>query len=225
MLTEQLTKPTPEQKLSEMPIDEAISRVAESRGVSLEPQRLRQLVAQVEYRRGLESRNVVSSTQFEDNLNNVRVEKPEEVEGLEGAASKVDFTPIFDDEDDVVSGTTYAGPERATEITLKGINGMQNYALLVEAGLLERPDILYGETNPTMAITAERMGMLSDLARSHGSDTGTAHEEMRRQQKLIVSGAFEDVSTRLFSSDTQRLERLLARRQASTKPMGHVALR
>jgi hypothetical protein len=224
MPTEQLTKPTHEEKLSETSIDEAISNAAEARGLSLDPQRLKRLVGQVGYRQDLESRGVDSKVQFEDNFNHVRVQKLDSADGL--SISDVDFTPILDDDDeDIISGLTTPDPEHTTEITLMGIRGMQNYALLVEAGLIEKPDILQAETNPVMAITAERMGMFSEIARQHGGSSEAAHSEMREQKKLKIAGTFDEVSARLFSSDTQRLERLLIRRQAVPKPMGQVALR
>lgn len=227
MPTEQLTKSTHEQKSFEIPIDQAISRMAESHGLSLEPQRLRQLVAQVEYRRDLESRGGVLNVQFEDTFNDVYIKKPMQVEGFDGTASKVDFTPALDedDDDDWLAGAASARPDHATQVTLKGIRGMQNYALLVGAGLLERPDILYGETNPTMAITTERIGLLSDIARQYGNDKRAAHDEMRNQKTLVISGEFEEVSARLFSSDTRKLEKLLMKRQTTPVSMGNVALR
>lgn len=221
MSIEQLAKPTHEQKLPEVSVDEVISSTAEARGLSLEPQRLRQLVGQVEYQHsGL--RGVDSKVQFEDTLNHVYVRKLPSTDELN--VSNVDLTPVFDDED-IISGLVTPHPEHATEITLMGIRGMQNYALLVEAGFIEKPDVLCAETNPVMAIMAERIGMLSDIASQHGDTSESAHSEMRTQKKLKISGTFDEVGARLFSPDTQRLERLLTRRLATTHPIGHVALR
>lgn len=213
-----------EQERPEASTGATITSVAEARGLSLEPRRLNYLVHQVEYRERLQDLGVESKVQFEDNFNHVRVQRHEMTDQPDKVVANVDFTPILDDDEDLVSGSTVAGPEHATEITLMGIQGMQNYALLVEAGLIERPEILYAETNPTMAITAERMGMFSDITRQYGNASNAAHEAIREYEKIPISGTFDEVSARLFSPETRRLEQLLVRRQKTVRPLGSQAL-
>jgi hypothetical protein len=42
---------------------------------------------------------------------------------------------------------------------LAGIEGLQGYCLLAEAGYIRRPAAIHGYTNPTMARLAERAGL------------------------------------------------------------------
>lgn len=177
-------------------------------------------MAQAEYRRELESKGVVSKFQFEDGFNGIRIQKPEQVKGFEGTVSGVDFTPMLDmDDDDFVSGATYAGPEHATEITLMGIRGMQKLRASRRGRSFGATGYFIRQNKSDHAIMAERMGMYSDTARQ-GSNSTTAHEEMRNQSEVLISGAFEEVSARLFSSDTQRLERLLYSASSSSQANG-----
>lgn len=104
------------------------------------------------------------------------------------------------------------------------IRGIQNYLLLADAGVIEKPAILFGVTNPQMAIIAERIGLLSEIARHNPGKPAEAHQKMREMARLEVSGSFDEISRRAFSAETQRLEHLLARRLAAEKGAGEAAL-
>lgn len=230
MTTETLPQANHEHSLPELSIGEAISGVADTHGLVLGGARLDKLVGLAEsaqqqvHAAALMERMGYSFTQvFADSENGLRILKLDTEDGKRAVA--VDFTPSAQGEDDdIVSDTTSARPENATDFTLKGIQGMQNFALLVEAGYIQKPDILSATTNPEMAIMVERMGMLSDAARRYGGNNKQAHEEIRASDKVAISGTFDDISAQLFSVEVQRLERLLVRRQSVAGAVGGVML-
>lgn len=47
------------------------------------------------------------------------------------------------------------------EIAAQGLKGVVAYITLIEAGVIDRPDVLVGSTNKTMAVAAKRVGLLN----------------------------------------------------------------
>jgi hypothetical protein len=134
------------------------------------------------------------------------------------------FMPILEEDGDLVSGAASARPERATIYTQMLVHGLQNYVLLVEAGFLEKPGVLFGDTNPQIAIVAERFGIFSDISRQHPGERSVAHAEIRQMPKVQIHGTFSQVSERVFSEDVQRLDRALTRRLAAQRDAAAIAL-
>lgn len=117
-----------------------------------------------------------------------------------------------------MTGSSIADPENSTELTLRAIREVQDYVLLVEAGVIEKPAVLFGDTNPEMAIVAERLGLLSDTARQHDGPSREAHKAMRESRgKHRVTGSFNEVREHAFSPATQRLEKALAHRLIASR--------
>lgn len=108
----------------------------------------------------------------------------------------IDFMPIIGE-----FGTSIPHPEYVTRFAHNGIEGLQNYVLLVEAGRLPKPERLVGATNATMAHVAARVGFMSYSA--------------RWQDAIRVSGTFEEIREQVFSEDILRLDDLLTRRLAA----------
>jgi len=211
-------------------IDIAINDAAAARGVSLEPDRLLQLAGAAKSIQAVDQiygdlpDRERPPTMFKDTRNEVEVSRALFTDRFGATASKVDFAPTSEVEGDFVSGDTFARPEHATLFTLNAIHGLQNYVLLADAGVAEKPAILFGNTNPQMAILAERVGMLSDIARENPDDLAEAHKKMRQTPEMEIYGSFDEVSKRLFSEDTKKLEQLLTRRLATGKQAGEAAL-
>jgi|GEM_PF-2557350 len=208
-------------------LEAALSHAAETRGITLEADRLTQLTAQAQGIQLMEQREESRKPEkvFNDTSTGVSVTRATFSEDFNATVGEVDFTPIFEEEeDDWVIGDAAASPEHASETSLRGIRGLQNYVLLADAGVIQRPEILYGNTNPEMAIAAERFGMLSDIARQDAGNPKQTHEQMRQMEKLKISANFDEVGQRVFSADVQRLERILTRRLAVQQPAGAVAL-
>lgn len=204
----------------------AIQNAAAARDISLEPDRLARLIECVGPLHAVPpDAEGYSTGKFWDLPNGLEVGYAGHSDDFEGSAAKVDFTPVYEGEGDFISGSPTARAEHATEATLRLIHGAQNYALLVDAGIIKKPDVLFGETNPQMAVVAERFGMLSDAARRNSSDTEAAHRQLRQSHgKVAVSGRYDEVSDRIFSDATQQLERVLTRRLAAQKS-GSLALK
>lgn len=94
-------------------------------------------------------------------------------------------------------------------VGLMGIRSLQDYVLLVEAGALDRPDILRGTTHPGMAKIAERFGFRPD---NSSGDT--------------IAADFEEVAGSIFSPKMLDTEQLLARRvERNYQNVGRVASR
>jgi hypothetical protein len=130
-------------------------------------------------------------------------------------AAYLDFCPRVDPTDEY--GFVSAQPKHAALFGSMAIKGLQHYALLVDAGYIEMPNILYGETYGTMAIVAERLGMYSDIARSDRADPHAAHKLMRMSGRMGIYGGFDQVSARIFSADTIRLQQAFATRVAGQR--------
>ena len=209
----------PEQR-AEMPEpDVALRAAADARGVALDPDRLLQLTQAAHNLLQREKYPNIPPYQaaFYDRVNELQVGGTAFNQRFGVAAASLDFHPPLPEEADLdlVIGATTPQPEHATLFLSMVLRGMQNYALLVEAGIVPKPDILYGTTNPQMAIAAERCGLLSDLARRYPDRPALAHKLMREEHMLEVSGSFDDVSARLFSDETKRLQNVLDRRRAA----------
>jgi len=203
----------------------AVTEAAQARGITLEAERLEQLRRTAEKRQRLNAEpDIYESIIAFDDDNDVKVGRSEYTREYGTTAAWIDFAPILDEDGDIASGTISARPQHATEYALKGIHGLQNYVLLVDVGIIEKPEILYGKTNPEMAIVAERLGMLSELARRNTGNPDIAHRKMRQATDLEIHGTFDEVGERLFSQDTQRFEHLLTRRLAAEKSVGTTAL-
>lgn len=203
-------------------LDISIQNAADAHGASLEPARLAHLTSLAE---NVQRFGKIRNTEFIDPTTGLDVWRPAYSEHFGGTAAKVDFTPILEGEEDFVNGAVKPEPENATIYTKMLIDGMQNYVLLVDAGVVSRPDVVYGDTNPQMAIVAERFGMFSDVARQHRDNPQTAHRIMREMHKMEVYGSFDAVREHAFSDKTQRLERSLSRRLAAQAFVGETALR
>jgi hypothetical protein len=219
VLAEQYTAPTTP--------DIAIQNAAEAQGIALEPTRLAHLTRmaeRIQYYDGMPEADK-PRMEFTDTTTGLDVWRSTYSERFGGTAAKVDFTPILEGEGDLVSGTATAKPENATIYTRMLIHGMQNYVLLVNAGVVSKPDVVYGNTNPQMAIVAERFGMFSDIARQHPGKPAVAHDLMRKTPKMDVYGSFDEVSQNAFSESTKRLEQLMTRRLAAQQRVGETALR
>ena len=219
-----MTTSVAERLVPSLDIDTAINTAAADHGITLEPPRLQQLVIQAVYLKGCEQNGTADITSYTDIVNDVKVEPPKQSDVFGDIASKIDFAPEVDGNSEVVSGNQSATPEHITRITLLGLRGLQNYALLVVAGFIQRPGFVHGLTNPTMAIIAERAGMFTDIARNNPDNPEQAHKQMRKCDKLDISATFDELSAHVFSPETQRLEKVLALRLAAQKPAGELAL-
>ncbi|HSX43088.1 MAG TPA: hypothetical protein VLF59_03315 [Candidatus Saccharimonadales bacterium] len=195
----------------------SIAEVAATHGISLDENRQAQLAATAAYiKRASGYPEAHKPAIVFWDTNGVEVRRTAFSERFGTTAAQLDFTPTLEEDGDFVSGDATPRPDRATAYALMGLRGMQNYALLVEAGIIEKPEVLYGNTNPQMAIVAERLGLLSDVARGNSGHQGKAHTEIRKANaKLEVHGTYDEVHDHLFSPETQRLERVLSRRLAA----------
>lgn len=214
-----------EKHVPALDIESGPCNAAANHGITLGQDRLTRLSALARFKlRQDQSPNPLTRA-FDDLENGVAVERKTYLDHFGGTAAKVDFAPIANPKDgDMISGSASAEPEHSTQFTLMGIRGLQNYVLLVEAGIIEKPDVLYGITNPTMAIIAERVGMLTDIARLNKDDPAQAHKDMRKQAHLEVYGSFDEVSERVFSTEVKEMERKFALRLAAQKPVGALVL-
>lgn len=69
--------------------------------------------------------------------------------------SGVDFKPRTQEQP---GGAVTPQDRERTRVMLNGIYGLQSYVLLMEAGILDKPDILVGLTNESMSDFGERFG-------------------------------------------------------------------
>lgn len=79
------------------------------------------------------------------------------------------------------------------------ITSAQNYALLVEAGMLRKPDILKGRTNPAMATIASHLGFKENEAVSH--EVRAQYDDVR---DIVMSDRFIDLGNKLRKRTDER---------------------
>ena len=90
---------------------------------------------------------------------------------------------------------------------------------------MEKPAIVFGNTNPEMAIVAERFGLLSHVAREDPDHSpAETHKIMRELPKMEVYGSFEDLSEQVSSEAMKRREKIFTSRLAAINQTGAVAL-
>jgi hypothetical protein len=223
MPTETLLTPSVQELEPTHAINVAINNAAIEHGITLASDRLLQLTGAAEYIEYIKRIDAFYPSEadkpkvvFTDIINDIWAWRTVSSDQFGATAAKLDFSPVIGDIDNVVGEVT-SDPEHASQIALMGIRGLQNYLLLVETGVIERPDVLFGITNPEMAIVAERLGLSSDAARANPNHPDVVHKELRQMSEVRVSGSFEEVSERVFSKDIRRLERALERRQSAKK--------
>ena len=206
--------------------DIALQDAAEARGITLDSDRLFRLTEAAETIHTINSYggDDIPKVGYTSMDNDVWVEPAVHSDKYGVIAAKVDFAPRAEKGDNFEVGETDASPEHTTLFALSAIHDLQNYVLLVDAGVLEKPEVIHGKTNPDMAVFAERVGLFSDIARKNPDDRGAAHKAMREHEELEITGSFDDMSERVFSDDMKRVERLLTRRLAARQPSAALAL-
>lgn len=206
--------------------DVALQDAASARGLTLDPDRLLQLTeaAQTIHLINSYPGSDIPKVGYTGMDNDIWVEPAVHSDRYGAMAAKVDFAPVAEKSEELEVGATEASPGHTTLFTLMALHDLQNYVMLVDAGVLEKPEILHGRTNPEMALFAERVGLFTDIARQHADDPRAAHREMNQQDELEISGSFDEVSAQVFSDEAKRLERLLTRRLEAQQPSGSLAL-
>lgn len=172
----------------------ALQALAVERGID-DPARLAGLDEKV---RGILERNGTDAGSYRENglMIGAVVKHPDGY-----TASEVHFAPKTPTQMHGATKTATRG--EAPTVILKGIQAMQNYVLLADAGVVNPPETIFGLTNnDAMAKTAERIGF--ETTRLPGKSGGQ------------LSGRFEDIRTAVFSPEIQRLEQVLEKRLART---------
>ena len=119
----------------------SISEAAKNVGLELDPKRLEFLVSLTE------TRKYEGEAFFSDGL--IVTDPRSDEDGKTRA--KIDFTLSgFDTQ----LGTAYDDPYKNT---FQGIRALQHYMLLADAGYIQPPDVLYGQTNPETAKAAQKL--------------------------------------------------------------------
>jgi hypothetical protein len=160
---------------------------------NLEPNRARRLIELANYTASLGDR---TENIFEEN--GLQIKRPVRM-GVSGVplshTSRLDFLPIVDKDSNIVANPT---PQRGstTQITLMGIEAFQDFVLMADSGLIEKPESFFGITNPTMARFAKRVGF---------TDT---------RLDRFITATYEDVAARIFSPEIIDTQHRLEERQA-----------
>jgi len=124
------------------------------------------------------------------------------------STSWIDFMPqLRNDNVTVIFETTPQQRGKTTQITLMGIEAFQDFVLLADAGLVTKPERLFGITNPTMAKFAKRLGFEDTPALSGG-----------------VIADYDVVASNIFSSEMLDTQQRLKQRQATMAAVGSLAL-
>jgi hypothetical protein len=212
-------------------LEQNISGVAEKHGIVLSQDRLDYLVGSAQGIQRVDSGEYgyvprIVYTDAASDITFTRAKSSEKfkrtvAERFDGTISLLDFAPVLKGDWFV---RTSARPENVTIITLMAMRSFQNYALLVEAGVIEKPKTLLGFTNAEMAIVAERAGFLSDIARKNPDSPAAAHKQMKALGHMEISTTFDEMSGHVFSDEAKKLEQILVRRLATQKPAGELAL-
>jgi hypothetical protein len=138
---------------------------------------------------------------FADSANGLYIRRP--VKDMFGPLGKVetvarmDFMPRIGE----FGAASSPHPEYTTRFVHNGIEGLQNYVLLVETGRLPEPERLAGTTNLRMAHVATRVGF-----QAYGTPW---------RDEIIVSATFDEIRGEVFSEEVLRLDELLTRRLAA----------
>lgn len=154
-------------------------------GFELQPERLERLldVLQRNWLRGFHEG-------YSYNELGLRVHTPVLVHNNEVSenVSIIDFMPTTQEDEDngSINGRTYAQRGQAARFTVMGIEAFQDFVILADAGLVEKPEKFSGYTNETMAIFAKRAGF--EMTKKHEDD-----------EMADVKAAYETVASRVFS--------------------------
>jgi hypothetical protein len=182
---------------------ERLFDAASTRGFELDKERADRLVKKAEYTASL---GELTSYIFEEN--GLQIKHPIRM-GVSGVpisnVSRLDFLPQVDKDSNIVANPT---PQRGstTQITLMGIEAFQDFVLVADAGLVEKPDRFFGTTNPTMAKFAERLGFEKTPRVTDG-----------------VTATFEVVAEKIFSPEILEIQQRLEERQTALT-VGSLAL-
>jgi hypothetical protein len=184
---------TVEKVVSLSPVEQ-LFEAASTFGFELDQERADRLVKKAEYTESLGDR---TSFIFEEN--GLQIKRPVRmgVSGvpLSNSASMLDFIPQVDKDSNIIVNPN---PQRGstTQITLMGIEAFQDFVLMAEARLVPKPERFYGNTNPTMARFAKRVGF---------TDT---------RLDRFITATYEDVAARIFSPEIIDTQHRLEERQA-----------
>jgi len=164
----------------------AITRAAANVGLELQPERLNRLV------------EIANTAYLSPELafinNGLMVVKPERKHGKTFA--EIDFRPGTRE----LSLADTRQPQEATKIALNGLTELQNYGLLVDAGIAAAPDILYGKANWSMSRVATRLGF------------SVEHVVENDEEWMEVQAPFKTVHDNVFSPQTIAFSEMLSRR-------------
>ena len=181
-----------------------IRDAASSRGLEISDERLRNLVAYNGFiqRQHKDNEEQGEKTRYIYNKDGLIVKRPMPMRVGAFASSKmsrIDFMPIVGNDNTIANPHPQRG--KTSEITLSGIYAFQDFVLLTDVGLVEKPERFFGITNPTMARFAKRVGFEPTPTYEDG-----------------VTASFETVAERVFSPEMTALEQMLHAR------LGNVAV-
>lgn len=109
--------------------------------------------------------------------------------------SLIDFQPPTDA---FPRGAQQASRGELSRLMLEGLHGLQDYALLVEGGFIEKPDMIIGTSNRTMTrLAVNRMGF-----------------KPMAEDPNYIEVAYTDLQDMVFSPETAAMETRLLQFQA-----------
>jgi hypothetical protein len=116
----------------------------------------------------------------------------------------LDFLPkLLGDE----KGSASPRPEKVIPIILQAIDAFQNYIILTDAGIIVKPERFMGNTKPTMAKVAKRIGF-----------------EPVPKHSLYIAAAYDTVVDNMFSERVTNIQDMLLQRQSVAPSMGLLAM-
>lgn len=198
-----MTKTNIEKTETKLTPTEQLFITASKHGFELNQDRADRLVKKAEY---TASQGDITSYIFEENGLQIKHPIRMSASGIPlSSVSRLDFLPQVNKDSNIVANPT---PQRGstTQITLMGIEAFQDFVLMADAGLVEKPDRFFGNTNPTMARFAKRVGFVQTPKLADG-----------------VTATYDDVAERIFSPEILEIQQQLERRQAATA-VGSLAL-
>jgi hypothetical protein len=186
----------------------AIEQAATGRDLLLDQPRLDKLVALADY--SGPNLEFESDGSFIDSKDGIRIEPSigmlvdDEIGHEYHGSAELIYRPTID-------GEVYDSAvdlEHVARITHNLISGLQNYVLLVEAGLIPEPTIIYADTNPKMAKVFERFGFKTETIIQSG--------QQESEDEIIAFGSvtFDDLQNRVFAADIIRLQTITGSRIA-----------
>ena len=182
--------PSPTEAASAEQLAAGLQQAAKNHGITLQPDRLSFLAGKAERART----TIAAGGKAAYNHNGLFVAPASPLQDGSGTIAEVHFAPKIPE---APRGATTSQPQLRTQLLHTGIQELQNYALLVEAGALEQPDTLLGGTNnPEMAKIAERVGF-RPINEAGG-----------------IAAPFDAVQEGIFAPEIIRLDNMLARRLA-----------